>query len=233
MSGPSTVALSHAHARAIAVQAHRRAAARARRNRKDMAGEQPMQRLVQGDVGSGKTMVAWLASLQRHRAWAASALDGAHGNPRRAALSQSAKIRRCAWESHRRCLRRQHRQRERKSLLERIANGDISFIVGTHALIQEEVRAPLMGLGVVDEQHRFGVMQRLSLQRLVDRSESESSPQPHMLLMSATPIPRSLAMVLYGDMEVSFVDELPPGTNSDSNESFQREGAEPSLRRRA
>ena len=101
--------------------------------------------------------------------------------------------------------------KEKKSLLERIAKGDISFVVGTHALIQEEVRAPLMGLGVVDEQHRFGVLQRLSLQRLVDRGESESSPQPHMLLMSATPIPRSLAMVLYGDMEVSFVDELPPG----------------------
>ena len=85
------------------------------------------------------------------------------------------------------------------------------FVVGTHALIQEEVRAPLMGLGVIDEQHRFGVMQRLSLRRLVDGGNTRSAPQPHMLLMSATPIPRSLAMVLYGDMEVSFVDEMPPG----------------------
>jgi ATP-dependent DNA helicase RecG len=70
-----------------------------------------------------------------------------------------------------------------------------------------------MGLGVIDEQHRFGVMQRLSLQRLVEKTEhpSASNRQPHMLLMSATPIPRSLAMVLYGDMEVSFVDEMPPG----------------------
>src|SRR3970282_1013246 len=111
--------------------------------------------------------------------------------------------------------------KEKKSLLERIANGDISFIVGTHALIQQEVRAPLMGLGVVDEQHRFGVMQRLSLQRLVDREGSEASAQPHMLLMSATPIPRSLAMVLYGDMEVSFLDEMPPGRDPVSTRLFR------------
>jgi ATP-dependent DNA helicase RecG len=101
--------------------------------------------------------------------------------------------------------------KEKKPMLERIARGDIAFVVGTHALIQQEVRAPLMGLGVVDEQHRFGVIQRLSLQRLIDRQGSAASAQPHMLLMSATPIPRSLAMVLYGDMEVSFVDEMPPG----------------------
>ena len=177
---------------------------------KDMAGEQPMQRLVQGDVGSGKTMVAWLASLSviergRQALWMAPTeiLAEQHfGNLKKYAddLGISSALLTAATPA-----------RERKVLLERIAKGDISFIVGTHALIQEEVRAPLMGLGVVDEQHRFGVLQRLSLQRLVDRSEPESSPQPHMLLMSATPIPRSLAMVLYGDMEVSFVDELPPG----------------------
>ncbi|TMA62651.1 MAG: hypothetical protein E6J73_10125 [Deltaproteobacteria bacterium] len=103
--------------------------------------------------------------------------------------------------------------KDKRLLLGRIERGEVSFVVGTHALIQDEVRAPHMGLGVIDEQHRFGVMQRLSLQRLIAGSEnaSPSSRQPHTLLMSATPIPRSLAMVLYGDMEVSFVDEMPPG----------------------
>src|SRR5678815_5246425 len=102
--------------------------------------------------------------------------------------------------------------KDRKATLEGIAGGQISFVVGTHALIQEGVSVPKLGLGVLDEQHRFGVVQRLSLQRLL--SHSDKAPigkQPHMLLMSATPIPRSLAMVLYGDMEVSFIDELPPG----------------------
>jgi ATP-dependent DNA helicase RecG len=89
----------------------------------------------------------------------------------------------------------------------------VQFVVGTHAVIQEDVHAPRMGLGVIDEQHRFGVAQRLSLRQLVTGIESLSSmnQEPHMLLLSATPIPRSLAMVLYGDMEVSFVDEMPPG----------------------
>ncbi len=177
---------------------------------KDMAGEQPMQRLLQGDVGSGKTMVAWFASLSviEHRKqaiWMAPTeilAEQHYGNLQQYAdrLGLSSALLTAATPA-----------KEKKSILERIAKGDISFIVGTHALIQEEVRAPHMGLGVVDEQHRFGVMQRLSLQRLVDRSASGSTAQPHMLLMSATPIPRSLAMVLYGDMEVSFIDEMPPG----------------------
>jgi ATP-dependent DNA helicase RecG len=103
--------------------------------------------------------------------------------------------------------------KDKRSLLDRLNHGDVQFLVGTHAVIQEAVRVPRMGLGVIDEQHRFGVMQRFSLQRLLggDNGSSLSGPQPHMLLMSATPIPRSMAMVLYGDMEVSFVDEMPPG----------------------
>jgi ATP-dependent DNA helicase RecG len=177
---------------------------------RDMAGEQPMQRLLQGDVGSGKTMVAWLASLSaiergRQALWMAPTeilAEQHYRNLQKFAgdLGVSSALLTAATPA-----------KEKTPILERIARGDISFIVGTHALIQQEVRAPLMGLGVVDEQHRFGVMQRLSLQRLVDREGSEASAQPHMLLMSATPIPRSLAMVLYGDMEVSFLDEMPPG----------------------
>ena len=176
----------------------------------DLGGDQPMQRLVQGDVGSGKTMVAWLASLRaieqgRQALWMAPTEILAEQHYRglhkfTEALGISAALLTAATPA-----------REKKALLARIASGDISFVIGTHALIQEGVHAPLMGLGVVDEQHRFGVMQRLSLQRLVDRGAAPSVPQPHMLLMSATPIPRSLAMVLYGDMEVSFVDEMPPG----------------------
>jgi ATP-dependent DNA helicase RecG len=178
----------------------------------DMAGTQPMQRLVQGDVGSGKTMVAWLASLRAiehgtQAIWMAPTEILAEQHYRNLkiftdSLGVSSALLTAATPA-----------REKPSLLQRIARGEISFVVGTHALIQQEVRAPRMGLGVIDEQHRFGVMQRLSLQRLVDGSEtpSPSSRQPHMLLLSATPIPRSLAMVLYGDMEVSFIDEMPPG----------------------
>ncbi len=177
----------------------------------DMASGKPMQRLVQGDVGSGKTMVAWLASL--------SAI--AHGYQ-------------ALWMAPTEILAEQHYGnlipfadelripsalltaatpvKEKRALLEAIERADVAFVVGTHALIQREVRAPRMGLGVIDEQHRFGVMQRFSLQRLIDgASVAPSRREPHMLLMSATPIPRSLAMVLYGDMEVSFIDEMPPG----------------------
>jgi ATP-dependent DNA helicase RecG len=177
-----------------------------------MAQPQPMQRLLQGDVGSGKTIVAWFASLR--------AIE--HGYQ-------------AIWMAPTEILAEQHYRnlkdfadelripsalltaatpaKERKALLQAIARSDVAFVVGTHAVIQQEVGAPRMGLGVIDEQHRFGVMQRLSLQRLVEKTEhpSASNRQPHMLLMSATPIPRSLAMVLYGDMEVSFMDEMPPG----------------------
>ena len=178
----------------------------------DMAGEQPMQRLVQGDVGSGKTMVAWLASLrtieQGYQAlWMAPTeilaeqhYFGLAGYAK--SLGVTAALLTAATTA-----------KERKELLPRIERGEVQFLVGTHALIQEDIHAPNMGLGVVDEQHRFGVAQRLSLRQLVAGKDSLSSTshEPHMLLLSATPIPRSLAMVLYGDMEVSFVDAMPPG----------------------
>jgi ATP-dependent DNA helicase RecG len=182
----------------------------------DLASDHPMQRLVQGDVGSGKTMVAWLASLrvieQGYQAlWLAPTEILAEQHYRNLqkfaqALGIPAALLTAATPA-----------RERKVLLDQIAKGEIQFAVGTHALIQEDVRVPRMGLGVIDEQHRFGVLQRLSLQRLVgDDSEREA----HMLLMSATPIPRSLAMVLYGDMEVSYIDELPPGRTPVKTEVF-------------
>lgn len=177
---------------------------------RDLAGKAPMQRLVHGDVGSGKTMVAWLASLRaiehgRQALWMAPTEILAEQHYRN--LQQYAE--RLGVRSA--LLTASMPRKAKKTALERIAQGEISFVVGTHALIQEEVRAPRMGLGVIDEQHRFGVMQRLSLRRLIDPDKPHAGSEPHMLLMSATPIPRSLAMVLYGDMEVSFLDEMPPG----------------------
>lgn len=178
----------------------------------DMSLARPMQRLLQGDVGSGKTMVAWLASLRviQHgyqALWMAPTELLAEQHFRNLSrycemLGLKAAL-----------LTASLRATEKRALLEQIETGEVRFIVGTHALIQESVHAPRMGLGVIDEQHRFGVMQRLSLQGLIYRGGAPalSARQPHMLLMSATPIPRSLAMVLYGDMEVSFLDEMPPG----------------------
>ena len=154
----------------------------------DMESNQLMQRLVQGDVGSGKTMVAWLASLksieQGYQAlWMAPTEILAEQHYRNCKNSQP------SWYFVGAAYRG-YPAKEKKSLLEGIERGDVQFVVGTHALIQEEVRAPRMGLGVIDEQHRFGVMQRL-LQRLVrgETAASMTDCQPHMLLMSATPIP--------------------------------------------
>ncbi len=190
----------------------------------DMRSARPMQRLVQGDVGSGKTMVAWMASLRMidngfQSVWMAPTEMLAEQHYRNIrGFADVLKI-----ESA--LLSASTPAREKKGLLDRMGKGEIKFIVGTHALIQEGVRVPRMGLGVIDEQHRFGVMQRLSLQRLLGANLHSPAAdwQPHMLLLSATPIPRSMAMVLYGDMEVSFVDEMPPGRTPVQTKVF-REG---------
>lgn len=190
----------------------------------DMESAHPMQRLVQGDVGSGKTMVAWMASLRMidngcQAVWMAPTEMLAEQHYRNLrGFGEALGIQTAL-------LTASTPAREKKLLLDRVGRGEIHFIVGTHALIQEGVRVPRMGLGVIDEQHRFGVMQRLSLQRLIggEGLAPVPGPQPHMLLMSATPIPRSMAMVLYGDMEVSFVDEMPPGRTPVQTKVF-REG---------
>lgn len=179
---------------------------------RDMESPRPMQRLVQGDVGSGKTIVAWLASLRAiesgfQAAWMAPTELLAEQHYRNLkgfadSLSLPSAL-----------LTGSLPPREKKETVQRIESGEIAFVVGTHALIQEGVRVPRMGLGIIDEQHRFGVMHRMALQHLssLRASSAPSLPQPDILLMSATPIPRSLAMVLYGDMEVSSLDEMPPG----------------------
>jgi ATP-dependent DNA helicase RecG len=178
----------------------------------DLQSDRPMQRLLQGDVGCGKTIVAWLASLQvieegAQAIWMAPTelLAEQHFRglePFAEQLGISSALVTASTPAQ-----------QKRILLRRIEQGDIQFVVGTHALIQQDVRAPQLGLGVVDEQHRFGVLQRFSLQQLTETGKPQRPVQgePHMLLMSATPIPRSLAMVLYGDMDVSFIDEMPPG----------------------
>ncbi|MDP2602156.1 MAG: ATP-dependent DNA helicase RecG [Deltaproteobacteria bacterium] len=178
----------------------------------DMESATVMQRLIQGDVGAGKTMVAWYASLRvidngYQAVWMAptellaeqhfrSLKPYADGLNVRAALVTGSLP-----------------AKERKASLELAASGAAQLVLGTHALIQEGVEIPRMALGVIDEQHRFGVVQRLALQRLTGKTSAGSleTSAPHMLLMSATPIPRSLALVLYGDLDVSILDELPPG----------------------
>jgi ATP-dependent DNA helicase RecG len=170
--------------------------------KEDMTKPHPMNRLLQGDVGSGKTVVALVASL--------IAID----NGFQAALMAPTEI---LAEQHYLNLREWLRGmdvkvvlltgrikgKERDELYRAITEGEARLVVGTHALIQEGVSFKRLGLGVVDEQHRFGVMQRARLKR--------KGAVPDLLVMTATPIPRTLAMTLYGDMEVSILDELPPG----------------------
>ena len=172
--------------------------------RADMTSGHQMNRLLQGDVGSGKTMVAVLSALI------------AVGNGYQACimaptevLSQQhyANIRRYLEPTSVRCalLTGSTSAKERREIHSGLEDGSIGIIVGTHALIEDDVRFKALGLAVVDEQHRFGVEQRAALW-----AKGPGIP-PHVLVMTATPIPRTLAMTLYGDLDVSVIDEMPPG----------------------
>jgi ATP-dependent DNA helicase RecG len=168
----------------------------------DMQSDAPMNRLIQGDVGSGKTAVALLSML------------AAMENGYQTALMVPTEI---LAEQHARNIKRllSHtpyrvelltgslRAAEKRRLHKDLAAGDVHAAIGTHALIQEAVGFNKLGLVVIDEQHRFGVMQRAELK--------ERGFNPDVLVMTATPIPRSLAMTVYGDLDVSVIDELPPG----------------------
>jgi ATP-dependent DNA helicase RecG len=177
---------------------------------RDLGEPVPMHRLLQGDVGSGKTVVAALA--------AAVAIDAGW---------------QCALMAPTEILAEQHfrkligwlepllsprglgvawltggqRKKERGEMLDRIGRGEAALVVGTHAVIQEQVRFERLALAIIDEQHRFGVAQRLALRGKMN----EAGQEPHLLMMSATPIPRTLAMSYYADLDVSTLDELPPG----------------------
>src|SRR5207244_7889239 len=167
----------------------------------DLRGEKPMYRLLQGDVGSGKTIVALIAAVIMIR------------NGHQVALLAPTEI-----------LVEQHFQRirqllddslvvakatgsmtagERRTLVAGLREGYVQLVVGTHALLEEAIEFKSLGLAIVDEQHRFGVEQR---QALFAKGDT-----PDILVMTATPIPRSLALAIYGDLELSVIDELPPG----------------------
>lgn len=179
----------------------------------DLALPQPMHRLLQGDVGAGKTVVAALA--------AAVAIDAGW---------------QCALMAPTEILAEQHfrkligwleplglkvawltgsiKGKARQKMIDAVADGSAHLVVGTHAVIEDKVVFKRLGLAVIDEQHRFGVAQRLALRKKLEAQTSRGHAQamePHMLMMSATPIPRTLAMTYFADLAVSTIDELPPG----------------------
>ncbi len=171
--------------------------------RADVGSGRQMNRLVQGDVGSGKTIVALMAMLM--------ALD----NGTQACMMAPTEI--LATQHYEsisqmsaplginvRLLTGSTRKKEREEIAEQLENGSLHILIGTHAIIEDNVKFKDLGLAVIDEQHRFGVMQRARLW-------GKNSVVPHVLVMTATPIPRTLAMTVYGDLDVSVIDELPPG----------------------
>lgn len=183
----------------------------------DMTAQHPMHRLLQGDVGSGKTIVAALAACQ--------AIDAGY----QAAIMAPTEI--LAEQHYRKLsawleplgvpvvwLAGSLKARDKRAAVARVESGEARLAIGTHALIQDTVRFARLGLSVVDEQHRFGVAQRLALRGKAAGTEpapatAPAGPEtvPHQLMMSATPIPRTLAMTYYADLDVSVIDELPPG----------------------
>jgi ATP-dependent DNA helicase RecG len=181
---------------------------------RDLARPVPMHRLLQGDVGSGKTVVAALAAAiaidsgwqcalmapteilaEQHFAKLIGWLE-----PLLAPLGQ-----RVAW------LTGSQKKKQRTEMLALIASGEAALVVGTHAVIQDQVVFQNLALAIIDEQHRFGVAQRLALRSKMTEGDDGQSREPHLLMMTATPIPRTLAMSYYADLDVSTIDELPPG----------------------
>ena len=172
----------------------------------DLARPRPMMRLLQGDVGSGKTLVAAAAALQA----AAAGYQAALMAPTELLAEQHARNFR-GWleplDVGFEFLAGSQSRREQQQAKQRLRAHRASVVVGTHALIQEDVAFDRLGLLIIDEQHRFGVHQRLALRRKGEGGELA----PHQLIMTATPIPRSLAMTFYADLDHSLLDELPPG----------------------
>jgi ATP-dependent DNA helicase RecG len=177
---------------------------------RDLARQQPMHRLLQGDVGSGKTVVAALAAcIAMDAGWQCALMAPTEilAEQHFAKLVQwlepllTPRGQCVAW------LTGSQKKKERAGMLAAIEAGQAALVVGTHAVIQAQVRFHQLGLAIIDEQHRFGVQQRLALRQKL----SQAAQEPHLLMMSATPIPRTLAMSYYADLDVSTLDELPPG----------------------
>ncbi len=176
----------------------------------DLERPVPMHRLLQGDVGSGKTVVAALAAaIAIDAGWQCALMA-----PTEILAEQhfrkligwleplfASRGLRVAW------LTGSQKKKERMTMLALVASGEAALVVGTHAVIQDQVQFRNLGVAIIDEQHRFGVAQRLALRAKM----SEEGLEPHLLMMSATPIPRTLAMSYYADLDVSTIDELPPG----------------------
>lgn len=170
---------------------------------RDLTQLHPMQRLLQGDVGSGKTIVACMAALQSiESGWQVALmapteiLAEQHFRKMQSWLTPL-KIQ-IAW------LTGSQSKKDRDAAMQTIADGSAQLVIGTHTLFQEAVQFKKLGLAIIDEQHRFGVQQRLALRQ-------KGQPEPHQLMMTATPIPRTLSMSYYADLDVSVIDELPPG----------------------
>ncbi|WP_066157271.1 ATP-dependent DNA helicase RecG [Hydrogenophaga pseudoflava] len=180
---------------------------------RDLQRQVPMHRLLQGDVGSGKTVVAALAAaIAIDSGWQCALMA-----PTEILAEQHfAKLigwlkplleplgKRVAW------LTGSQKKKQRTEMLALIASGEAALVVGTHAVIQDQVQFKNLALAIIDEQHRFGVAQRLALRSKMGGPELGAG-EPHLLMMSATPIPRTLAMSYYADLDVSTIDELPPG----------------------
>jgi len=168
----------------------------------DISSGKAMHRLLQGDVGSGKTIVALITMLMAvENGYQAALMVPTEVLAEQHYLSLSYLLEPLKIEPL--LLTSSIKTGERKKILEKISSGEGKIIIGTHSLIQKEVNFNKLGLAVIDEQHRFGVLQRLSL-KLKGKS-------PHLLVMTATPIPRTLALTVYGDLDVSVIDQMPPG----------------------
>ena len=197
----------------------------------DLAGPHPMHRLLQGDVGAGKTLVAVSALLVGVQ----GGHQGALMAPTEVLAEQHATgVRRLLAgvtvsdpaslfgdrELRVELLTNRVTGAQRKAVLAGLADGSVDIAIGTHALIQDKVEFASLGVVVVDEQHRFGVEQRAAL-----RTKGEGDVVPDVLVMTATPIPRTAAMTVYGDLDVSVLDELPPGPHADRHEVGRRPAA--------
>jgi ATP-dependent DNA helicase RecG len=171
---------------------------------KDLAKTQPMNRLLEGDVGSGKTLVATMAAIMAlKQGFQVALMSPTEILARQHANNIYKLLSNIDYESHVGLLTGGLKPKEKQLAQDKIASGEISLMVGTHALITEKVDMHRLGLIVVDEQHRFGVEQRKKLQ-------AKAGHMPHVLHMTATPIPRSLALTLYGELDISILDEMPP-----------------------
>jgi ATP-dependent DNA helicase RecG len=178
----------------------------------DLQNPVPMNRLLQGDVGSGKTVVAALAAaIAIQNGWQCALMAPteilAEQHFRKLVTWLEPLNIGVAW------LTGSRKGKGRRAMLEMVASGEAGLVVGTHAVIQADVQFAKLGLAIIDEQHRFGVAQRLALRSKLDDlvQPNEQPLEPHLLMMSATPIPRTLAMTVFADLDISTIDELPPG----------------------